>query len=43
MELCKLLDGAYISSLKFYDTTLSIGHSDGKIRIYDLETNQVIR
>lgn len=36
IELCKILDGTYISSIKFYENTLSIGLSDGKIKIYDI-------
>lgn len=43
MELCKVLDGSYVSSLKFFDQIITVGFSDGKIRIYDLETTSVIR
>lgn len=43
VELCRVIDGSYISSIKFKDLTVSIGFSDGKIRVYDLESQRMIR
>lgn len=42
-QLSRVLDGTYISSIKFCDMTVAIGFSDGRIRIYDLETQGLVR
>ena len=43
--MCKIIDGSYISSVKFCGANplVSVGFSDGKVRVYDIEKLSLVR
>lgn len=43
VELCRVIDGSYVSGIKFKGGAMGIGYSDGRVRIYDVETRNMIR
>lgn len=43
MRLTKCMFNTYISSLKFNESILSVGLSNGMVEIYDLEKSSLVR
>lgn len=43
IQVCKVYDDNYVSSVKFQGDLLSIGFSDASVQIFDIEKCTVVR